>query len=135
MRQNEYNISMPRPPKLDLADLFNALGNPLRLRLINLMLPGEICVCHLVEILHEPQPKISQHLAALRAAGLVLARREGKWMHYQLATPAHDAAASILHSTLEHLRHDARFTAERRKIKNCCEPLSSIQPAARRKSS
>src|ERR1700756_1035359 len=75
------------PMRSDLVTLFQALGDPTRLRLLNLMASGEVCVCYFVEILDETQPKISRHLAYLRRAGLVTARREGKWMHYRLVTP------------------------------------------------
>jgi len=70
-----------------VAGQFQALADPTRLRLINLMDGGEICVCYFTEILGEPQPKISRHLAYLRRAGLVEVRRDGKWMHYRLADP------------------------------------------------
>lgn len=58
------------------------------MRLLNLMADQEICVCYLVEVMDAPQPKISRHLAYLRRAGIVLARRDGKWMYYKLAIPA-----------------------------------------------
>ena len=63
--------------------VFQALGDNTRLRLLNLMGDQEICVCYFVEILEQPQPKISRHLAYLRRAGIVAARRDGKWMHYR----------------------------------------------------
>ena len=56
----------------------------------------EVCVCYFVEILRQGQPKISRHLAYLRKAGIVAARREGKWMHYRMVPQADEAAASIL---------------------------------------
>src|SRR5690242_13687234 len=86
-----------------LERLFSALADPTRLRLVNLMAEGEICVCYLVEVLEAPQPKISRHLAYLRKAGIVAARREGKWMHYRLAVPADSHAAAILKTTLDAL--------------------------------
>ena len=49
----------------------------------------EVCVCYFVEILGQSQPKISRHLAYLRRAGIVAARREGKWMHYKIVVPRH----------------------------------------------
>ena len=80
----------------DLAGLFAALADPTRLRLLNLIGGREVCVCYFVEILRQGQPKISRHLAYLRRAGLVAARREGKWMHYRMVPQADEAAASIL---------------------------------------
>ena len=79
---------MPRKEKsfpLDL--LFRALADRTRLRLLNLIADKEICVCYFVEILEISQPKISRHLAYLRRAGIVAARRQGRWMHYRLVAP------------------------------------------------
>src|SRR5690349_25079799 len=72
----------------ELETVLAALADRTRLRLLNLMAGGEVCVCYFVELLDEPQPKISRHLAYLRRAGLVAARRDGKWMHYRLTQPA-----------------------------------------------
>jgi len=70
---------------LQLAEVFKALGEPVRLRLFSLFAhSGEICVCDLTEALELPQSTISRHLGLLRHAGLVSARRDGKWMHYRL---------------------------------------------------
>lgn len=65
--------------------LFKALGDETRLRIVALLSHGELCVCHLVEALRVSQPKVSRHLAILRAAGVVDHRREGTWVHYRLA--------------------------------------------------
>ena len=70
-----------------MEQLFRALGERTRLRLLNLMSGQEACVCYFIAILGLPQPAISRHLAYLRKTGLVHARREGKWMHYRLAVP------------------------------------------------
>lgn len=67
-----------------LATFFAALADENRLRLLHLMRGGEICVCYLQGTLQTNQPKISRHLAYLRRAGLVEARREGKWIYYSL---------------------------------------------------
>jgi len=68
--------------------LFKAFADETRLRLLGLLSRGELCVCDLMKVLGAPQSKVSQHLAALRSAGLVTARREGRWKHYALAKPA-----------------------------------------------
>ena len=71
---------------LNLAEIFKALGEPVRLRLFALLsASGEQCVCHLTDALDLPQSTISRHLGVLRHAGLVSRRRDGKWMYYQLA--------------------------------------------------
>ena len=67
-----------------LAQLFRALGHPVRLQILNLLREGEECVCHLTAVLGLPQPYISQHLAVLRRAGLVTTRREGQNTYYRL---------------------------------------------------
>ncbi len=62
--------------------LFRAFADETRLRLLNLLLEREVCVCHLCTALDVPQPNVSRHLAYLRRAGLVTARQEGRWMYY-----------------------------------------------------
>lgn len=76
---------MPTAKAHDPAELFGALADRTRLRILNLLRGGERCVCDLVDTLGAPQPSVSRHLAVLRRAGLVRARREGAWMHYRLA--------------------------------------------------
>jgi ArsR family transcriptional regulator, arsenate/arsenite/antimonite-responsive transcriptional repressor len=108
-------------PSLDL--LFRALADPTRLRLLNLFADREICVCYFVEILRINQPKISRHLAYLRRAGIVSARREGKWMHYRLVIPKEKAAASILRETLNHLRETPEMKRDVLRLSSvCCSP-------------
>jgi ArsR family transcriptional regulator, arsenate/arsenite/antimonite-responsive transcriptional repressor len=69
------------------VELFKAFADPVRLRLMNLLAEGEVCVCHLHEALELPQSTVSRHLAFLRKRCLVLGRREGLWVHYRLAKP------------------------------------------------
>src|SRR5258705_8961596 len=95
--------------KYPLERLFRALADSTRLRLINLMAEQEICVCYFVEVIDAPQPKISRHLAYLRKAGIVAARREGKWMHYRLVTPTDQHAAAVLKTTLDSLKQNREF--------------------------
>ena len=66
--------------------MFRAFSDRTRLRILNMLRGGETCVCDLVEVLGAPQPKVSRHLAYLRKAGLVVARKDGMWMHYSLAS-------------------------------------------------
>ncbi len=106
---------------------FQALGDNTRLRLLNLMGDQEICVCYFVEVLKQSQPKISRHLAYLRNAGLVEARRNGTWMHYRIVAPPDEGAARILSDLLEHFRQDKIMQAERAKlIKACCAPQKLV---------
>jgi ArsR family transcriptional regulator, arsenate/arsenite/antimonite-responsive transcriptional repressor len=95
--------------------LFKALGDATRLRIIGLLLNGEVCVCHIHESLRISQPKVSRHLAYLRAAGLVETRREGVWIHYRLADisdPLRKTIATAVQHTLGHvdvISKDARL--------------------------
>jgi ArsR family transcriptional regulator, arsenate/arsenite/antimonite-responsive transcriptional repressor len=107
----------------DLALLFAALSDRTRLRLLNLMDGREVCVCYFVEILGQSQPKISRHLAYLRRAEVVAARREGKWVHYKIVVPANTGAAKILRETLAALREDKGMQADLVRLnKSCCVP-------------
>lgn len=111
----------------DLARLFAALADPTRLRLLNLMNGQEVCVCYFVEILKQAQPKISRHLAYLRNAGIVSARREGKWMHYSIEPPRNAVAASILDAALTALKADRNMQADLERLgRACCEPHSFV---------
>ncbi len=71
----------------DTIQLFRALADETRLRILNLLVRGELCVCQIVEVLGMGQSKVSRHLAHLRNARLVNARRQGLWIHYSLAEP------------------------------------------------
>jgi ArsR family transcriptional regulator len=120
------------PKNYDLALLFAALADRTRLRLLNLMDGREVCVCYFVEILGQSQPKISRHLAYLRRAGIVAARREGKWMHYRIVVPNHAGAARILNETLAVLSEDKAMQADLMKLnKACCaqQKLSALEGA------
>jgi ArsR family transcriptional regulator len=122
--------SMPRKEKpfpLDL--LFRALADRTRLRLLNLIADKEICVCYFVEILKISQPKISRHLAYLRRAGIVAARRQGRWMHYRLVASRDTVASAILKETLAHLRQTPDMQGDLAKLEtSCCNPDSSELP-------
>jgi ArsR family transcriptional regulator len=114
---------MARKKSFDLSRFFQALGDTTRLRLLNLMDEQEVCVCYFVEILGAPQPKISRHLAYLRNAGIVSARREGKWMHYRIVMPPHIGAAQILRHTINSLKEDEAMLADRARLARvCCSP-------------
>lgn len=68
--------------------MFRAFSDRTRLRILNLLKTGELCVCDLVRVIGVPQPKVSRHLAYLRKAGLVTSRKDGLWMHYKLSPAA-----------------------------------------------
>lgn len=119
-----YIFIMPRTARpFDLPRLFAALADRTRLRLLNLMNGREVCVCYFVEILGQSQPKVSRHLAYLRRAGVVSARREGKWMHYSIERPTDRGAAAIFDATLASLGSDRQMQADLVQLgKACCQP-------------
>jgi ArsR family transcriptional regulator len=82
-----HPLPLATPSVEDLDALFRAFADPTRLRIMNLLAAGELCVCDIVELLDLPQPTVSRHLAALRRAELVEVAREWKFAHYRLAAP------------------------------------------------
>lgn len=117
----------PRQPVFNIERFFQALGDMTRLRLLNLIGEQEICVCYFTEILGQPQPKISRHLAYLRSAGIVAVRREGRWMHYRITMPPHSGATQILQQTLASLKEDRTMQADRSRLtKACCSPAKFV---------
>ncbi len=111
-----------------LDHLFRALADPTRLRLLNLIADREVCVCYFVGILRISQPKVSRHLAYLRRAGIVEARRDGRWMHYRLATPRGTAAAEILRATLAHLKSLPQMQRDLARLGSaCCAPERFVE--------
>jgi ArsR family transcriptional regulator, arsenate/arsenite/antimonite-responsive transcriptional repressor len=123
-----YSDGMGRSAKPhNLVRLFEALSDRTRLRLLNLMNGHEVCVCYFVEILGQSQPKISRHLKYLRGAGVVNARRDGKWMHYSLRRPAGAGEAAILDAALESLKSDREMQMDLARLtKACCEPARFV---------
>ncbi len=108
--------------------LFKALADCTRLRLINLIGEDEVCVCFFVEVLKLNQPKISRHLAYLRKAGVVSARREGKWMHYRIVEPPDSHAANIFREVRSSLGNDPAMQRDRQRLaKICCAPQLPVQ--------
>ena len=114
---------MPSTNNFKLDEFFAALADRTRLRLLNLMRDGEVCVCFFAEALGTNNPKISRHLSYLKRANLVTARRDGKWMHYGLNRPAEPQAAEMFDSLLKTLESDKEMQADRSNLINvCCAP-------------
>jgi ArsR family transcriptional regulator len=109
-----------------MEHLFRALADSTRLRILGLLLTGEVCVCHIYESLRITQPKASRHLAYLRRAGLVDTRRDGLWIHYRLAAAPDPVLRIIQQAVAQALRHvDAvEKDADRlRRKTGCCLPV------------
>src|SRR5437899_12905544 len=90
-----------------METLFKALADATRLRILGLLLTGEVCVCDIHESLRIPQPKASRHLAYLRRTGLVETRKDGLWVHYRLAKRADPVLSTIQQAVTHALTHMA----------------------------
>lgn len=109
----------------EMEGLFKALADQTRLRILGLLLSGEVCVCDIHESLKLPQPKVSRHLAYLRRCGLVDTRRDGLWIHYRLATfddPVLRAIGAAVRHALTHVETVHRDGERLRKRTGCCVP-------------
>ena len=117
-----------RKKEAQLELLFKALADRTRLRLLNLLSAGEVCVCFFVEVLGASQPKISRHLAYLRRAGVVAARREGKWMHYRIETPADPHTARVFNEVMVWLAEEREMQQDRARMQSiCCAPRLPVR--------
>jgi len=88
-------------PLREMESFFQSLADATRLRILGLLLTGEVCVCHIHESLKIPQSKASRHLAYLRRAGLVDTRREGLWIYYRMA-PLSDPVLQTISQAVAH---------------------------------
>jgi ArsR family transcriptional regulator, arsenate/arsenite/antimonite-responsive transcriptional repressor len=112
--------------------LFQALGDTTRLRILGLLLTGEVCVCDIHASLGISQPKASRHLAYLRRAGLVETRREGLWVHYRLADSPDTLVKTMLQAVTHALGHVdlvRRDTVALHDKNGCCLPVTQTLPA------
>lgn len=118
---------MGKKDSFDAELFFSALADKTRLRLLNLMRDGEVCVCFFAETLGTNNPKISRHLSYLKRANLVTARRDGKWMHYGINSPTDKNALEVFNSTMKMLESDKKMKADREKLsKFVCDPTVQI---------
>jgi ArsR family transcriptional regulator, arsenate/arsenite/antimonite-responsive transcriptional repressor len=99
-----------------LIQFFRALSEETRLRILVLLTNGELCVCDLMAILHEPQSKISRHLAYLTHSGLTRSKRVGVWMHYSLKKPLDTIHKAQIDFLREQLLHVPQFRSDREKL-------------------
>lgn len=119
---------MSKKHEFNAEKFFLALSDRTRLRLLNLMQNDEVCVCFFTEVLGAPQPTVSRHLAYLRQAGVVTARREGKWMHYRVVPPTDPQAARIFNEVCAWLREQPEMRRDRERLaKFCCAPQPPVQ--------
>lgn len=117
---------MPRPT---VNLMFRAFSDRTRLRILHLLLKGEMCVCDIVTVIQVPQPKASRHLAYLRRAGLIEKRRQGLWAYYKLTAPASPFHRSLI-QCLGECFHDVPELARdsKRALRSCCDNASVCKP-------
>jgi ArsR family transcriptional regulator len=96
--------------------VFKALADKTRLRILALLGKNEVCVCHLHDSLGLPQPTVSRHLAYLRRSGLVVARRDGVWMHYRVSTTLDPAAQKVVNAAIDALLSVATTSQDRKQF-------------------
>jgi ArsR family transcriptional regulator, arsenate/arsenite/antimonite-responsive transcriptional repressor len=111
-----------------METLLRALSERVRLRILHLIGDTELCVCFFVQALQLPQPTISRHLAYLRKAEMVAARREGLWMHYRVVAPADPQVATVLRGVLTWCDTQADMQKDRSRLnKACCAPEKFVR--------
>jgi len=119
------------PPAIDqLESAFKALADKTRLRILALLGSNEVCVCHLHDSLGLPQPTVSRHLAYLRRAGLVDVRREGVWMHYQVARSLDPAVQTVVNAAVEALTGVRTTTEDRKQFQRAFGQLYVLNTSA-----
>ena len=100
----------------ELENLFKALADKTRLRILALLGNNEVCVCHLHDSLGLPQPTVSRHLAYLRKSGLVAVRRDGVWMHYQVSRSLSPVVQGVVAAAVEALQQVSVTTQDRKQF-------------------
>lgn len=114
--------------------LFRAFADHTRLRILNVLRDGELCVGDLVEILGVPQPTVSRHLTQLRESGLVRTRKQGLWSFYSLAEPEgrfHDRLLGCLACCFEEVPELAEDLVTAKEIRlhgGCCPEVAPTGP-------
>ena len=115
----------------DMTSTLRALSDPTRLRILALLAAGEVCVCHIYEALSVPQPTASRHLAYLRRARLVDARREGLWVYYRLATTRDDVLRTVVNTVTHCVGHVETIARDRKRLESatgCCTAQPQAHP-------
>jgi ArsR family transcriptional regulator len=100
----------------ELENVFKALADKTRLRILALLGNNEVCVCHIHDSLGLPQPTVSRHLAYLRKSGLVAVRRDGVWMHYQISRVLSPLARGIVGAAVDALRRVPATNQDRKQF-------------------
>ena len=119
---------------VNLVSIHECLCDRTRLRIMNLLLDGPLCVCHLQEILREPQVKVSRHLAYLRERGLLAAERCGQWMIYSLPQNPPSALAAQLACLQDASAEEPVFRQDKQRLAKLRKNLTPDSPSCVRQS-
>ena len=122
------NSPATKPAKGALTEIYQCLCDPTRLRILNLLGKGELCVCHIQEVLGEPQVKVSKHLAYLRSHGMVQVRREKNWMFYGLPPKPSRALRANLACLQDCVREDPVFRSDSQKLRRLTRKFAESSP-------
>lgn len=120
----------------EIAQLYKALSEHMRLRMLMLLTCGELCVCDIMAVLEEPQSKVSRHLAYLKHSGLIQGKRVGTWMHYFIRDPLDSLRAAHIEflkrelSGLEWARADFQKMQEVQALKLCENSAENVSPTS-----
>jgi ArsR family transcriptional regulator len=109
-------------PPVPIKTVFRALSDQTRLRILNLLRGGELCVCHLVAVLGVPQPTASRHLSYLRKAGLVVARKQGLWSYYRLSPARGKSRRMLLDYLVQCFQEDVIFEEDNGRLRLRIQP-------------
>ena len=105
-----------------LTRAFRALGDETRIRIVALLVHGELCVCHLESALGISQPSCSRHLGILRAAGIVDSRRDGTWVYYRISDQEHASVRRVLDVLAKTFGAERALRADHVRLKKHCGP-------------
>ena len=109
-----------------LEEVFKALADKTRLRILALLGTHEVCVCHIHDALAVPQPTASRHLAYLRRVGLVDVRREGVWMHYRVSQSLDPVVRGVVNAAVHALTHVPMTARDRKQLQKSCGDLPVV---------
>lgn len=105
-----------------LTKVFRALGDETRVRILALLVHGELCVCHLEEALGLSQPNCSRQLGILKSAGIVDSRRDGTWVYYRITDQEHDSVKNVLDVLAKTFGSERALRVDHARIKKNCGP-------------
>ncbi len=102
---------------MDVEQIFKALADANRLRIVNLLLHGELCVCDIQYVLENSQPNISRHLAYLKNSDMVVDRRDGYRVFYRIAAPRESGRKLLLEFLRQIFRDEEQLNQDAKRLK------------------